>query len=255
MTKELSFWESKHSEKYEDFATSIPSDIPAYEFFYHLLNPKGKTILDFGCFQGKSSKNLLKIGALHVVGIDNVEEHIHVAKRTYSENENLSFMYVPENSFIPSEKKFDSTCMSFVHPTIESRDVLKFQIQKIYEVTKGRGNLVLLGLHQNSFENNEFLFYKHRLSNGFSDGVPFANELKLPNGETIKFTDYCWTTETLTGVLQEHGFFVEGIYDLKESLEGRIGEVLRTSIKKVGATWKDEWKAPLYQVILARKSS
>ena len=63
MTKEISFWETESSKKYEDFTTSIPSDIPAYEVVYSLLNPKGKTILDFGCFQGKSSQNLLK-GAL-----------------------------------------------------------------------------------------------------------------------------------------------------------------------------------------------
>jgi len=255
MSKEPSFWETKNSEKYEDFTTSIPSDIPAYEVVYYLLNPKGKSILDFGCFQGKSSQNLLKRGASKVLGIDNVEDHINTANKSHSGNQNLSFAYVNENSPILANEKFDATCMTFVHPTIESLDELKFQIKKIYDVTKDRGILVLLGLHQNSFEDYEFLFYGHRLSNGIGDGIPFANELRLLNGETIKFTDYYWTTETLSGVLQENGFSVEGIHDLTEDLEGKIGNVLRKSINELNIGWKDEWKAPLYQVILARKSS
>jgi 2-polyprenyl-3-methyl-5-hydroxy-6-metoxy-1,4-benzoquinol methylase len=60
MTESVSFWQSESALKYEDFSIAIPSDIPAYKVVYDLLNPAGKSILDFGCFQGKSSQRLLQ---------------------------------------------------------------------------------------------------------------------------------------------------------------------------------------------------
>jgi 2-polyprenyl-3-methyl-5-hydroxy-6-metoxy-1,4-benzoquinol methylase len=253
MTESVSFWQSESALKYEDFSIAIPSDIPAYKVVYDLLNPAGKSILDFGCFQGKSSQRLLQEGASEVLGVDSVENNIVVARKSYLANKNLGFLYVDENSILSVDERFDATCMTFVHPTIASLDKFKFQIKKIYDVMKANGILVLLGLHPNSFENYEFLFYGHQLLAEARDGAPFANELKLLNGETLKFTDYFWTTETLTRILEEKGFAVDQIHGLQEDLKGRVGEVLRKSIGELNFPWKDEWKAPLYQVIVGRK--
>ncbi len=253
MIEPVSFWQSDNALKYADFSTTIPSDIPAYQMVYKLLNPVGKSILDFGCFQGKSSQRLGQEGAAKVLGIDSVENNIVVARKNYSANKNLGFLHVEEDSIILTEERFDSTCMTFVHPTIASLEKLKFQIKKISRVMKMDGVLVLLGLDQNSFGNHEFLFYRHKMLAEARDGSPFNNELKLSNGETLKFTDYFWPIATLIKILEENGFTVDQIYGLREDLEGKVGDVLRKSISELDFQWKDEWKAPLYQVIVVRK--
>lgn len=252
------FWESENSARYREFSTIIPSDIPAYEVAYYLLGLQDKVVLDFGCFEGKSSVNLLRKGASRVVGVDNVASRITTAQRNYECIKNVSFAYVDEKSPLPNAEEFDAVCMTFVHPTIASVKVLAYQLQKIYGAIKENGDLVMLGLHPESFNHKEFLFYGHKLPHEkeYEDALPFENELRLPNGETVGFTDYCWTTNTLSETLKNAGFLVEGIYSLREDLDEKVGDVLRESIKTIGNSttqWKDEWKAPLYQVVYAKK--
>ena len=240
------FWKIELSKKYEEFALSVPSDIPAYEVVYHLLKPRGKVILDFGCFQGKSSAHLVIKGASKVLGIDNSKQHIDLARQYYAGMPNLSFLHVPKDSFIQSEEDFDAVSMTFVHPTIGSINELKFQVKKIYQILSAGGKIVLLGLHPNSLEQSfEFLFYTLKLSNGnkCGDGRTFQNQIRLPNGHVLNLIDYLWENDTLVAILHKAGFLLKGIYELKWSLDDDIGEILRNAISQVSDSkinWKDE---------------
>lgn len=239
------FWKSKH---YRDFASSIPSDIPAYKLVYQLLNVKNKRVLDFGCFQGKSSYNILMNGAKEVLGVDNFTSNIKIAKNNYKNiHSKLNFKYVSDRSLIKG--KFDSIAMTFVHPTISNIEGLDFQFKKLSKVLNKNGKIVILGLHPNSFNSKyKFLFYNHKI-NELKDGQVFNNEIR--NGKKIKFKDYYWSTNTLVELIEKNDMKVEQVISLNEKIKGNIGKLLRKEISKI--KWKDEWKAPLYKIIVARK--
>lgn len=144
-------WESASSEKYTSFSTTIPSDIPAYQAVYQALALKGKRVLDFGCFRGKSAVKLLEQGAAHVVGVDNVAAHIEAAKEMYSDKQAMKFFHVPEDAELSETEPFDAVCMTFVHVTIPDFQTLVFQFKKIADRMRSGAPLVLLGLHPQSF--------------------------------------------------------------------------------------------------------
>lgn len=242
------FWKLKD---YKDFANSIPSDIIAYKLIYNLLNIKNKRILDFGCFQGKSSYNLLVNGSSYVLGIDNFKSNIETARKNYQKfNSKLDFIFVSNKSKI-NTKKFDAISMTFVHPTISNIKELDFQFNKLSKVLKKDCKIIILGLHPNSFNSKyNFLFYNHKIEK-LKDSQVFNNEIKI-NNKIIKFKDYYWSTETLTNLLEKNNLKLEKVISLDNNLKENVGKLLRKEISK--SNWKDEWKAPLYQIIIAKKN-
>lgn len=248
----MSFWKGENADYYEDFATTIPSDGPAYDLVHHLLAPDGKRILDFGCFHGRSSKNIMSSGAKSVLGVDNVPGHIEIARNTFS-CEGLEFDHVPSDFPILTLDDFDAASMTFVHPTIENVDDLAYQINKIARVIRHKGRLVILGLNPASFGDHNFLFYGHKADTDLKDGTPFDNKLCLENGEVLEFTDYYWTITTLWKILFVAGFSNQTYIDVREGIHGEVGKVLGNSLSGTDYDWKDEWKAPLYQIIVGVK--
>jgi len=257
---EKNFWTSdkkNFSQLYNLSAIKIPSDIPAYKLTYDLLSPKGKIILDFGCFNGSSSRILLKLGAKKVIGCDKIRKHIEKAKEKYHSN-NLLFI---ENKRLDSEKFydfFDAVAMTFVHPTISNKRELTEAFKLISKITRENAYLIILGLHQNSLKKkNHFLFYNPKLRNetDYKDGVPFKNEIKFPDSNIcMRFLDYCWTEKTLKKLLEENNFKITKIISLKHNLKSREGKILSEYLKELPEIkWIDEWKAPLYQIIVAKK--
>lgn len=163
-------WEN---EDYEQFALSIPSDIIAYEAIYNEVPPIGKNILDFGCFQGKSSYNLINKGANTVIGVDKIENNINIAKDKYEKINNLKFSSVEK---IDKNEIFDSGFITFVHPTISDYKELNDVFYNISKFIVENGKIVILGLHPNSLKlGHEFLYYKHKIINKdkYSDSIPF----------------------------------------------------------------------------------
>lgn len=246
------FWASDSG--YDQFAITIPSDIPAYSVVHNLLNPRGKNILDFGCHHGKSSKRILEAGASSVTGVDNIENNIEHARQKFHRISRLKFIHVPANIPIIHDQKFDAAAMTFVHPTISNRDELSFTLEKISDALTTQGRLLILGLHPESFSpRKQFLYYGHQPPEKMVDGAPFRNQLKLRNGQHLEFTDYFWPTETIVHLLQDARFKIIQIFNLGQQLTDSPGRTMNEMIESLNDDWKDEWTAPLYQVIEAIK--
>lgn len=254
------FWKSPDSEAFSSFATMVPSGPAAYAIVDTLLDLQDKHILDFGCFRGISSYNMLKRGAASVVGVERMREHIKLAQRVYAQESKLRFHYIDIEDPIPTDHLFDACSMTFVHPTIDNVDELYFSFEKISQVLKQDAPLVILGLHKNSFDPQyRFTYYKHSApSIGLIDGASFKNELKLFTGETLQFDDYYWSKETLIDLLDLAGFRIDRVVDIGEMMESSLQEPFQNALKLINETpytvsFIDEWKAPLYQIICARK--
>ncbi len=256
-----SFWVTPASAEYEKFAVSLPSDRVAYAMAYYFLDPLGKAILDFGCYNGTSTNNIRIAGANSVTGVDIDASEISRAKLTYAAFPNLSFHHIINTQAIPADAPFDGAAMTFVHPTIPDATTLASVFGRLARVVVQGGILVLLGLHQKSFEPGcTFLNYFHRLPAGFSytDGQPFLNGLSLRPKECLQFIDYCWTERTLIRLLQEGGFKVLHSIGLKaDELDTSAREFFETELKTTaaqeGLRWQSEWTAPLYHIVVAER--
>lgn len=249
-------WSEEGTKKYAEFSVSIPSDLPAYEVVYELLLPRDKKILDFGCYDGNMLRELSRRGMHSGLGVDNNAQAIQDAVQKSGDFPTISFAQVNAMDDISSDELFDAASMTFVHPTISSEEELSRQIGKISQRLRQGASLVMLSLHENSFNNNEFMFYGHALpeTGVYRDGFPFPNELRLPNGDTVRFYDYCWTNEKLQELLRD---FTVTFIPLTNELTGAPGEALRSKRAALedafGLVWKDEWTAPLYQITYAIK--
>jgi SAM-dependent methyltransferase len=263
---EKDFWLSGDSDKFNQFALSIPSEEVAYMMAYYYLNLKEKSVLDFGCFQGISSENILKLGAKKVLGVDQNSSHIITAKDKYKNSSLLDFLHVHVGQKIYSNELFDAACMTFVHPTIEDKKTLEDSLHKIYDVLKQDGYLMILGLNPDAVANahsKNFQFYDLTLLDGkYEDGAKFHNVLKLPSGNKLEFDDVCWTTKTLTDILENTGFKVyhagalldenimslcgEGAKELFDKLKQEVGV-------KSNTTWGDEWEGGIISGFFSTK--
>ena len=260
------FWLTNQSNKFNQFALAIPSEKIAYTMAYYFLQPYNKTILDFGCFQGISSNNILQLGAKKVLGVDQNKEHIGVAKEKFRDETKLEFMYVPVNEKISLQENVDAVAMTFVHPTIQSYHTLKDSIKKISESVRKGGDLVLLGLHPDAVQDayrQEFVYYDLQLlGTKYQDEAKFHNTLKLPSGEKLEFDDICWTTKTLVDTINSADFKVlhsgsildKNIIELYgKQAEKTFYDIKDHVDKETKTIWGNEWDAPLYQIILAKK--
>ncbi|MBN1617929.1 methyltransferase domain-containing protein [Candidatus Dojkabacteria bacterium] len=244
----------------------LDSDAIAYNTLYGLLNMKGKLILDFGCFQGDSSfRILISTKPSLVVGVDIDYKSIKEAEKKYHKYKKLVFYSIGEGQAIPlaiHDNKFDVALMTFVHPTISKIKALEECFFSISQVLKKNGILALLSLNSKSFNKGySFYNYNHRLPacGYFKDGKKFWNTLRKSNGDTISFFDFCWENSTLKKLLLSSGFSDVSYIDLKFPNSLRINSLLTKSFRKVyeerGIDFsnRDEFKAPLYQIILAMK--
>lgn len=257
------FWRTPEALGYEKITQDLLlSDIPAYQAVYQLLDPKGKVVIDYGCFQGNSTARIALLGARTVIGVDINPAFIEQAQHKHT-LPNLVFKLIVNNSpiLVPDEiTQVDAVAMTFVHPVISKAEILQMALLQVGEILRTGGRLIMLGLHQNSFTPQfGFISYEHRMpsSGVYRDGEPFPNKLVQQDGTIFEFDDYCWTDQTLRQFLISAGFKKIEFISLYRDLEGNTGQALRTSIieveKRSGKKYCDEFIAPLHQIIVAEK--
>jgi len=263
---ERNFWNTDRIHEYDIISSDLlPSDIPAYAVAISLLNPVNKRILDFGCFHGHSSENVLQAGAAHVTGCDKDAICIEIAREKYGNTPGLDFVLLEGDESIPipdESSYFDGVIATFVHPTIKEEDELKQAFERIFKVLKQGGAAVFLGLHPNIF-GQDFSFNNYAptpTEDGYNDGKPFHNVLRKPDGTVLEFDDYCWTEATMEKLLLESGFSTVDILALTEqNLQETELMVFSQACNKVQETYgidlrgSAEFTVPLYQIFIARK--
>jgi SAM-dependent methyltransferase len=261
------FWFTKEArEGYKGVAEDLPlSNYPAVESVYALLKPRKKIILDYGCFQGYSSKRILDRGAKAVYGVDINPEIVKIARKIYDNEPNLHFYDIDTFAQIPLPENYpgyDGAAVTFVHPVIPKVEYLENMFKGIYKVLLPGASAIFLGLHPNSFYTDEKFFnYEHRLpkSGIYKDGEPFPNLLKKNDGTKLSFFDYCWTQDTLIALMEKAGFKKIEVISLTQNIKGYAGDRLRKAIKKIkdenGIDFENspEFTIPLYQVFVATK--
>ena len=86
-------------------------------------NIEGKSFLDLGCGLGHFSKDLSKLGAKSIVGIDNSEKEILYAKQN-NKSENIEYQLLNAENIETLGLKFDIIISNIVIDYIENIDLL-----------------------------------------------------------------------------------------------------------------------------------
>ncbi len=103
-------------------------------------NVLGKTVLDLGCGAGFFTEAFAALGAKQVIGIDNAEAMLELARVHKSEQTE----YVLANIFTDPMPRADIINSPFVLNYAEHVDELKKYIQSLYEALNSEGKLILV---------------------------------------------------------------------------------------------------------------
>jgi 16S rRNA G966 N2-methylase RsmD len=96
-----------------------PNRIFSGDFILKTITPSDK-VLDLGCKQGDIA-NIISSKAKSVVGIDYDQKEINIAKETYSETENLNFIYSEAYEYLEQTKEiFDVLILSHILEHIDN---------------------------------------------------------------------------------------------------------------------------------------
>lgn len=254
------YWQTDKALEYLKITEDILySDLPAYAAMFSLADVQGKTVLEVGSFLGDRAREL-KHWAKVVVGVDVNPNFVKSAQLRYGGIEGLSFYLVKEEQPFPLAEKgdqYDVVLIPFVHPVIEDGDVIENLIRKSYEVLKGGGKIIILGLNPKAFEPHlRFVSYRLKLDGEYKDSNPFRNTLITNAGEEVLLQDYARTSKTMHSYLQQVGFINTKDIDLDR--KSFLSEILETTEKELkekrSIDLLDELDAPLHQLFYAEKA-
>lgn len=201
----------------------------------------GQTVLDYGCGDGQVCIVLASNG-VGVIGVDNSEEMINLAKERnshklirYYKNNDSELDVIPDNSV-------DVAMANFVFLTIDKRDVIKRICREILRTLKSGGKFIICTNGPNSL-NHKYISYSIIADNKCIDGNGYPNKVKLhaPNGNKIEFTDYYWSPSDYEEILTAVGF------NVKKSFEPEL------DLSPEGLEIIDELTYPPFLIVSATK--
>jgi ubiquinone/menaquinone biosynthesis C-methylase UbiE len=118
-----------------------------YEFALHLMDFRGKTVLDIACGEGYGS-NILASQAKEVYGVDISEETVECAKETYREDK-IKFLLGSVTN-IPLPDKSIDIVVSF--ETIEHHNMHDEMMGEVKRVLKDNGILIISTPNKDYYE-------------------------------------------------------------------------------------------------------
>ncbi len=162
----------------------------------------GKVVLDLGCGDGFFTRALANAGAKEVIGIDNSEEQIRLAKEKYN-SPNISYQL--GDIFRDLLPKSDLILVPFVLNYAESLDDLNFLIKNIYQSLNFGGKALFVVDLPKGKDLKKFGSVKTLLG-GYNDGSKI--KIDLYNGDEFICTlySYYYLPQTIQKISTDCGF-------------------------------------------------
>lgn len=183
----------------------------------HLGNVKGKTILDYGCGDGRFCRTLAEDGAA-VIGTDISEPMMQIAERM-SQGSNIRYEHMKGNSldFLPDES-VDAVNAILVFMMCSTQEEIAQSFKEIHRVLKKGGTFVNALTHP-CFVDKGAHDYRNEFSNGFDymkQGYPYRFVLQDGKGQEIdeKFYDHHYNLTTYLNQTFNAGFSITGFEEL-----------------------------------------
>ncbi len=184
----------------------------------------GKTVIDYGCGNGRFSTYLARTYPLgHVIGLDTSKKAIARAQANSEESLGTEFHYITSENALDNFEP-DVVCANFVFCTTPSMERIKSIIKKVYDRLPKGGVFVVLDPHPET-HGKKFSSFRSEEPRTRKSGEQVHVQL-YTNSVPIEFEDYYWTTDDYKQALTESGF---NIYETKAPVaagyeEGVLGE-------------------------------
>jgi len=187
----------------------------------------GKTVLDLGCGDGFFTKALMKAGAKKVIGIDNSETQIGLAKESQTEK---NIEYILGDIYKEELPKADIILSPFVVNYAESIKDLEFLFKNIYHSLPHEGKVLLVIDLPKGKDIKKFGSIK-TVQGELKDGVRIKIDLYNQDEFLLTLHSNYYTPETLVDVLGRAGF---------KSIQWHIARISKEGMEKYGQDfWKD----------------
>lgn len=204
---------------------------------------QGKTILDFGCGDGKFSRYMAENMGANVLGVDTSDAMIALAMNQKCPG--VAYRYVDKfMGRLPcAEESIDKAVATFVFCTMWMDMVSN--IQQIYRSLRSQGTFTILEPNPISL-GKEFVSMRSEADENFQSGKCVKVYLDGMEGPIFNF----WRTkEDTQKLLQDTGFTIDHVLEPVLNPRRFIEDI------ENGIQWKDEHKYPPFYVIHAKKSN
>ena len=212
-----------HANTYVELPDVSNIEVNYQAIFSHIEDCSGKTILDYGCGEGRLSNSLEKMGA-KVVGVDISLPIIELAKKKSGQlRTKVSFFHMNENNldFINSGF-FDIAISNLVFMMYENKQHIIESMKVINRVLKRNGRFIFVITHpcfiergghdyRNVFPEEGFIYTK--------ESYPYKFILQDSNGNEIdnNYHDYHYMLSTYLKIMIQAGFSLSDIDELTYS--------------------------------------
>jgi len=204
----------------EDVATTyaeLPAQAPWWEhcetYTTKLLlgDIKGLSVLDLGCGEGRSVRNMLSWGAAKGVGVDISEHMVNIARSKHTANTEFHVMCSTESKLPETlQQKFDLVTSFWVMQYMSNYSELRSHIQAAYNSLKNGGSFCsIVSAYSDKFplkgENRLMTVRFERQS--IEEFSPLDSYLGLTdNSPGVLLSIYSLYPQTIESVLKEVGF-------------------------------------------------
>ncbi|MEK7178016.1 MAG: class I SAM-dependent methyltransferase [Patescibacteria group bacterium] len=163
----------------------------------------GKKVLDFGTGAGRSAQLIKTLGAKEVVGVDQNEEMIKLAKKI--KDSSIKFNLISKN--IPyADNYFDHASCIAVLIEIGGKKEMLDTFLEIYRVLKPGGKLVITTTNPKSI-GYDYVSYRYINKPNLKSGDKITCVVK--GKKSFKIDDYFWEEKDYKEALINAGFSIE----------------------------------------------
>lgn len=214
--------------------------------FEQLGNLKGKNVLDLACGDGRLTREIKKLGAARVIGVDLSEEMIKAAKEKEEENP-LGIEYlVGKVGELGKIGEFDIIVGGLLLHYSQTKDELKRMCQDISVNLENGGRFVALNNNPDSPLTDKIKYQTVvETSGNLKEGAKLKVTLIGQDGTNCSFYNYYWKKQTYEECLVQAGLKDIKWIPVSVSEEG---------IEKYGKEfWEDFLQSPTITLLEARK--
>lgn len=179
---------------------------------------EGRTILDYGCGNGRFARKIEQMGATKVIGVDKAPSMIDLA-RAADPDSRVEYQANPDNtlSFLP-DGSIDKAMANLVFMMSPTKGEMQQAFREIHRVLKEDGTFVYLITHP-AFIERGAPDYRNEFDGPFdyfAEEKPYKFILKDSKGKEIDedFYDYHYTLATYLNTAIQSGFTITGVEEV-----------------------------------------
>ncbi len=215
---------------------AITDWVLGYKNLKKIFTPlQDKTVLDFGCGTGRSSRFFRDNGA-NVIAIENSERMIEQARLYNSRNIQYFFSKNEDMSFI-KENTIDYASISFVLFSLQKKTQVQKVFKEIHRIIKPGGKFTILDVNIAKSNGRDFISFSLEAINNPKTGDRTTGTLKSDIPLTL--TGTFWNNEDCIIMLKEAGFTIK--------------ELLEPIAQDDKYEWIDEKNYPTFVIFVAEK--